>query len=141
MLNLSNGELPEKLPALPRKGLISGAAIASRLHVKHTRVAQMTLGRQERRCSSASIPTIRGAINEARVRRFSGGGPPLAGPITTSVSPDTISLTVPRNHPVAIAFQLDYDVYNLKVRSRDALCCTATKLGKFNTESQRERAR
>ena len=49
------------------------------------------------------LPTILGAINEAKVRRFSGGGPPREGPMITTVSPETTSLTVPRSHPVAIA--------------------------------------
>lgn len=51
------------------------------------------------------VLTILGAINEAKVSRFSGGGPPLAGPMITSVSPETTSFTVPRNHPVAIVAQ------------------------------------
>ena len=55
--------------------------------------------------------TMRGAIKDASVSRFSGGGPPREGPMITSVSPETTSLTVPRNHPVAIratiAFQIE----------------------------------
>lgn len=45
---------------------------------------------------------MRGAIKDANVSRFSGGGPPREGPMITSVSPETTSLTVPRNHPVAM---------------------------------------
>ena len=55
-----------------------------------------------RHSSLSKILTILGAIKEAKVSRFSGGGPPLDGPMITNVSPETTSFTVPRSHPVAI---------------------------------------
>lgn len=47
--------------------------------------------------------TRRGAIKDASVIRFVGGGPPFEGPATTNVSPLGTSRTVPRNQGVAIA--------------------------------------
>jgi len=43
--------------------------------------------------------TSLGAINEERVKRFSGGIPAFDAAIITIVSPLITSLTIPRNHP------------------------------------------
>jgi hypothetical protein len=59
--------------------------------------------------------TMRGAMSEANVKRFSGGGPPREGPMITSVSPETTSLTVPRNQPVAMMTMFD-NLRNLSIQ-------------------------
>ena len=98
---LSNTFLAQKFSAVPSKWLIECGAIASSLRGDRTSCRN---GAAHQNTSSASkAPTILGAISEAKVRRFSGGGPPREGPMITTVSPDTTSLTVPCSHPVAIA--------------------------------------
>ncbi len=96
----------QELSALPCKRLIGRASVASGLNDR--KQSRQHLLRRPTGCDAYVYNrTMRGAMSEANVRRFSGGGPPREGPMITSVSPETTFLTVPRNQPVPMLLFLD----------------------------------